>query len=1489
MLGLNAQYSLTQAGVMAAVSTAGLRHIYGIAGTLENNLRLNIPMESIAETLAPQVAQLEWDQKGKQPQLIHQNRMLERIVAGTVYPDADGRKTDAHVVLGSIYHAIERINPQLYQELSGFAGKLTLPPPSMSSRRRTTGHYSSAAPPAATVVPKHREGQIECLHCQSWNPVSKSFCGDCGEDISDDSQYVPRAQNMRGTILFTDFQGFTDMSQSMPAEVLFGWLNRQFNLLGAEIMRQGGWFVKNIGDAIMVVFNQHEDHARRGVSTAVRMLQILEQVNPQLKGMGLPALQMRIGVHTGNIAVGYLGGPGSKRADAIGRAVNLASRLESFKLEKGARTINVPDGNRVLVSGATLSELAGGFEHSFIDKVAFKGVEQPVEVYHIQGELPGASVADRYAGSQSQFRGRRREMDQLQATFVQAMQGQPQLALISGEAGQGKSRLALEFLNSMKGPRERHIKVIAARGVDRDYHPPYALMSDALTHLAGIEADDELEEIEVKIRSLVWLSKGLGAEEQEQMAQLLGRLMGIPFRTEFSPQERLKRETIEMRQRVFDNIESMASDQNVLRMAIHRAVIQFFQEHSRYFSLILSLEDVHWSDQESLELLHEVFASLEDRPVMVVGTMRPEFDTGPGFQLEDIFAGDYKAEPIQLRELSMTDMRSIVQDILGESSQTDPEVVNYVIWQAAGNVFLLHEMAQAVKDGWLQRGETPEEWRLVGAHDERRTVGADNFLQTRLERLSPAERSVVDYAAVISDAFDLQLIQELGIPNAGVHLGQLVQKQILHQDRQGKYRFRHDMMRAKAYAMMSHETRRDLHRDMAELLVEHEVEDKALIAYHLDKGEQTVAAARYYLDGAEQAQERALYRQALRYYDRVFALGREEDNQLALRGLLGGNEVALDMRDTESAYARIELAADLLQSGIEREVRSQYFYRLAHTLQVDRNDEIKANLFAAEQAVKNALKRYDDVEVSPMKAQLLATLGRIYAERRDFQVGQTYIRQAIVTAKAAHDDDVVAETYLHQMYMDLQYGDYGSVIKLGNDVDALLKSPKFAKRRIARNVNVGGAHINLGNYEEALRIYQVTETLSREKFAGTYLPNIVPNVGTCLRLLGRSELALQHLDRAIELFSHQPNAFMAGVTQLYRALTLLDLKRYDEADEAATRVYAVSQAGNEPDPKLEAMAHMAHAQIQLAQDQLQAAEQSSAEAYRLLLASEWHIEEFDLEIALTHARILWKQGKSEEAWQVLHGTEQVKGARQELVLRAEKLDLALQANFYHRNRVNAAIVQMWEAIQLERLRSNSNASLGAIVQEALTRVQPGMLTPDIEAYAQQEPGKLSALREVGNHQLVGVLLNSPYIVTLGTVLSRKLEEMGAAETMEAGLSLTRAVWRPSFNEDGRPIVYWDFDLDSDNVQILSALNTIGNVRRHIHATYEGDVSYSDGVIKVTFNLTQETETFTTDQFGAIELLIGATTDGRSVLALRAEKGAFTARPDILLQDLAEGL
>ena len=458
------------------------------------------------------------------------------------------------------------------------------------------------------------------------------------------------AERRQLTVMFVDLVGSTALSAKLDPEEMGDVLRSFQNTVAGEIARFEGHVAKFMGDGVLAYFGwpvAHEDEAER----AVRAGLAVRDAVARLTGGDAP-LACRIGIATGLVVVGELIGEGvAQEQTVVGDTPNLAARLQALAAP-----------GQVVVGEATRRLLGAGFVLEDLGAQALKGIAGEVSAFAVTGERVLASRFEaRSAGLQSMV-GRDLELALLQERWAQAKLGEGQAVLLVGEAGIGKSRITRALLDALSPEMPIRIRYQCS-----PFHTGSALWpaTQQLEHAARFAADDPPE------TRLDKLEAALGSERPTRIAPLIAHLLGLDGTARYGPLELAP---------------------TVLRARTLQALVDQLLALAATRPVLLLVEDTHWADPTTLELIEAWLDAIATAPVLLVLTSRP--DDQPSL------AGHPHVTRLSLNRLSRAGIEAIVARLGGD--RLPPATLDAIIARTDGVPLYVEELTKAI----LETGET---------------------------------------------------------------------------------------------------------------------------------------------------------------------------------------------------------------------------------------------------------------------------------------------------------------------------------------------------------------------------------------------------------------------------------------------------------------------------------------------------------------------------------------------------------------------------------------------------------------------------------------------------------------------------------------------------------------------------------------------------------------------------------------------------------------
>ncbi len=451
------------------------------------------------------------------------------------------------------------------------------------------------------------------------------------------------------------------------------------------------------------------------------------------------------------------------------------------------------------------------------------------------GELESESVRS-LLGRKTTCIGRDREIGTLLALFEEVKEElAPRLALVSGDAGMGKSRLKMEIVERLA---KEDILWLFGGGDVAQPGAPFGALQTALRRELGLRSEQSGEERRARV--LARLAKTFSEAAATKMAPFLAQLAALPL--DDAPDSRLQ---------------AARSDAMVMGDSLRGAWQDFLEGEARKRPVVLVLEDMQWGDRPSMTLALAAMRALKTTQLLVLVTARPDV-----FNVFPDLLSTRGVTHVELSPLGGRASTKLLRELLDD---TNEDSVERVAQQAGGNPFLLEELARAVMKG--RGGELPE------------TVLAT--AQARLETLSPSVRRVLRAAAVLGDALCDEglaaLLIDLSPDERRAHLLELVREDILEPDlaEPDHYRFRQVVLRETSYASLTTADKKLAHALAAKWLESRGIADAITLATHLERAGRANEACTHFVVAAEQCLEGCDFDGAISRLDRAAACGAE--------------------------------------------------------------------------------------------------------------------------------------------------------------------------------------------------------------------------------------------------------------------------------------------------------------------------------------------------------------------------------------------------------------------------------------------------------------------------------------------------------------------------------------------------------------------------------------------------------------------------------------
>lgn len=726
-----------------------------------------------------------------------------------------------------------------------------------------------------------------CPRCGTVLPPQARFCTACGIAIETAAtaeaapptgdtalsealqRLVPRefAERLRATsgragherrvvtILFSDIKGSTALAAHLDPEELLEILNGAFEFLISPIYRYEGTLAHLLGDAILAFFGApiaHEDDPERACRAALEIVTGARRYAERLEQeRGIRGFNVRVGINTGLVVVGEVGTDLRVNYTAVGETINLAARMEQ----------NAPAGG-ILITHNTYRHVQNLCDVTAQEPLLVKGLPDPVQTYLVRGIRPRGFGAGRRGveGVETRMIGRDAELLSLKNALADAIAEQEtRVVTVMGEAGVGKSRLIYEFerwIEQQPGPIFRY----KGRASAVTQTTPYSIIRDLFADRFDILESDSAAAALAKFRA------GMASILEPEKADLMGQMIGFDFRAAGSAA-----------------VQALLGSPSFGQLGL-AYLAQYARAIVAQHPAVLLLEDAHWADDSSLDLVWRLVEAVPAAALLIVVVARPTLsERRPNWG-----EGQASHTLLALQPLSGHASRALVAEILQRAPRIPHELRDLVVAGAEGNPFYVEELIKMlIEDGVIVCGAETWTVALDRLAEVRVPPSLTGILQARLDALPLAERALLQRAAVTGRVFWDDVAVKLAadiMPQAevGTLLGSLRQRELVFRRERSAFAettefvFKHNLLRDVAYETILLKLRRRYHAQVAGWLEAHAGERLGeflrLIASHYELAGEGVKAAGYLRRAGEEAFKVSAYRDAQVAFERALAI-----------------------------------------------------------------------------------------------------------------------------------------------------------------------------------------------------------------------------------------------------------------------------------------------------------------------------------------------------------------------------------------------------------------------------------------------------------------------------------------------------------------------------------------------------------------------------------------------------------------------------------------
>jgi len=707
------------------------------------------------------------------------------------------------------------------------------------------------------------ESDISCPNCGSTHPPDSNFCNKCGHDLAISSvptpkelsydeklekiqRYLPEGltekilaqkgkiegERKQITVMFCDMEGFTPLVEQLGPEEAYGIMDKVYEILIHKVHDYEGTVNEMTGDGIMALFGAPialEDAPQRAIRSALAIHKEMAKFNDKLREerKEILVLRMRIGIHSGPVVVGTLGNNLRVEFKAVGDTVNFASRMEGLA-EPGA----------TYVTEDTFRLTEGFFRFEALGEKEVKGKKKPVSVYRV---IAPSSQRTRFDVSAERgltpLVGRNLEIELLNDGYERAKSGEGQAISIIAEAGLGKSRLLYEFRKSIA---HDDVNFLEGKCLSYSRGASYFPLIDILKSNFDIGDGETDNDIREKVRNGL---KSLKADEAATLPFIL-KLLSVKD----------------------DGIEKFPMSPEGRKKRITDAIKRIVIKGSQIRPLILAIEDLHWSDESTRDLLGNLLEIVPGSRLLIIFTYRPEFTHGWG--------GKFYYRQVTLNRLSNRESISMLNNVLG-TSEISKRFKRFLLAKTEGVPLFIEEFLKSAKDIGIMEYRNG---RYQARGDQNGIVipaTIQDVIMARVDSLRDPAKELIQTASVIQREFDYEMIKRL-MPLKEKEildcLSSLKDSELIYERGafpQSTYIFRHALTHQVVYDSILTVKKKRLHEDTAKVIEEMYIQNLdeyfGVLAEHFLNSENYEKAAAYSGKACKKATGQAAYNEAISY------------------------------------------------------------------------------------------------------------------------------------------------------------------------------------------------------------------------------------------------------------------------------------------------------------------------------------------------------------------------------------------------------------------------------------------------------------------------------------------------------------------------------------------------------------------------------------------------------------------------------------------------
>lgn len=799
-----------------------------------------------------------------------------------------------------------------------------------------------------------------------------------GKNAATDSQPTPAVQNKTVVALNVSVTAYSELvAEVMNVEAAQRALTTFWSAATQVLSEHSGVIFMRTDHEMLALWGSasaREDDCEQAVRAALQLQAALRELSAVALEADEP-LPLNIGIHRGLALLT----PGDKTnpSSVSGVTISLTNRL--MQNAEGL----------ILITHDVFRQVLGVFDMQPGESLKVRGRAEKVLTYQVERVKPRAfRVVQRgVEGIETQLIGRDAEFKQLQKAFLIAVEdGEAQVVTLVGDAGVGKSRLLYEF-DKWSDLRPEQYFIFSGRATPAMTLRPYALIRDMLAFRFEVQDDDSsdaaLSKFETGVAELIG--------KNDETAHFMAYLCGVDVSSSAW-------------------IKNILSDVQETSRRARYALIQFINTLAKQAPVVIELEDIHYADDASLDLLNDLFIADDARHLLVVGSTRASlYERRPTW-----CSGQRFHTRLDLKPLDKRDSRDLLLDILQKVPEVPKDLRDKLIERAEGNPLYLEELVKMLLDDHVILKESDEVWRIEASRLDNLHVPSTlaGLMETRFDTLLYPEKMTLQRASVIGRIFYDTALQAIDraddshLSDLPAILSRLTEREFIYRRETSafadskEYIFASAMLRDVLYDRLLERQRQVYHAGAAAWLTGLERPDDYLpvIAEHYEKAGDTDQAVTFLQRAGAAASQRGAYREAVVFFRRALELLSDTTSEEKLPLLLA-------LGDAHNWLGEIEPARTSLHEALTLARASQSTEDIVNTLyQLSLTETTYGDYIAAQRQLDEALPLARAGSNQKLLANVLYGLANVNFRTGNYAESEAFARECIPLCEVIGDD-----------------------------------------------------------------------------------------------------------------------------------------------------------------------------------------------------------------------------------------------------------------------------------------------------------------------------------------------------------------------------------------------------------------------------------------------------------------------------------------------------